>query len=188
MLSKSMEKSFRRLKNREARKAFVEAELVNGLAHQIRILRQQRGWTQQELASKLKTTQTAISRLEDPSYGRFSVKSLLALGDAFDVALHVRFQSFSKFLFETWDTTEENFHAESYEEEFDTVQFFGEVKGSTYISSSTHKTTETRYQIALNPVPDRANEMPKTNTLGSIGSSCGYLLDTVASKQLGRAK
>lgn len=147
LLSKSMEKSFRRLSNCEARKASVEAELVNGLAHQIRILRQQRGWTQQDLAGKLKTTQTAISRLEDPSYGRFSVKSLLALGEAFDVALHVRFLSFSQFLHQTWDTREEHFLAESYEEECGSIQFYTEAKNSSYVNFLRHESATTAYTV-----------------------------------------
>lgn len=147
LLSKSMEKTFLRLSNPEARKAFVDAELVNGLAHQIRVLRKQREWTQQDLACRLNTTQAAVSRLEDPSYGRFSVKSLLALGEAFDVALHVRFLPFSKFLVETWDTREERFHAESYEEECGVVQFFSEAKSSSYVNSLSHESPSSCYRV-----------------------------------------
>lgn len=147
LLSKSMEKSFRRLSNSEARTAYVDAELVNGIAHQIRVLRQQRGWTQQDLAGKLKTTQAAISRLEDPSYGRFSVKSLLALGSAFDVALYVRFLPFSQFVAQTWDTSEERFLAESYEDECGAVQFFSELSSSTYVRSISHETPTSSYSV-----------------------------------------
>lgn len=128
-LSKSLEKSFLSLKRPGAKEAYVEAELVNGLAHQIRILREQRGWTQKELARRLSTTQNTISRLEDPAYGRYTFRTLLGLSKAFDVALFVRYLPFSKFMEATRDTRPERFEAASYEEEAATVQFFIEYKG-----------------------------------------------------------
>lgn len=127
-----MEKSFLALKSRKAREAYVEAELVNGLAHQIRIIRQQRGWTQKQLASLLGTTQTTISRLEDPSYGRYTIRTLLALGRVFDVAFFVRYMPFSKFMYATWDTRPENFEAVAYENEVSSIQFFTETKNGAY--------------------------------------------------------
>ena len=75
-----MEKTFRRMTDRpSARHAYVQAEVVTALAHQVRALRIQRGWTQRELARRLGTTQAAVSRLEDPSYGKASVQTLLQL-------------------------------------------------------------------------------------------------------------
>lgn len=130
-----MEKSFLALRNARAREAYVHSELTNGLAHQIRIIRQQRGWTQKQLAEKLGTTQTTVSRLEDPSYGRYSVRSLLALGSILDVALFVRYLPFSKFLPATWDTAPENFEAVSYEDEVSSVQFFDETLTGNYIKA-----------------------------------------------------
>jgi transcriptional regulator with XRE-family HTH domain len=124
-----MEKSFLSLKRPGAKEAYVEAELVNGLAHQIRILREQRGWTQKELAKRVNTSQNTISRLEDPSYGRYTIRTLLSLSKAFDVALFVRYLPFSKFMEATWDTRHERFEAASYEEELPSVQFFTENKG-----------------------------------------------------------
>lgn len=129
-----MEKSFLALKNRKAREAYVEAELVNGLAHQIRIIRQQRGWTQKELALKLDTTPSTISRLENPSYGRYTIRTLLALGSVFNVAFFVRYMPFSKFMPSTWDTRPDNFEAIAYEDEVSSIQFFSENKNGTYVS------------------------------------------------------
>lgn len=126
ILSKSMEKSFHRLKNKNARVAYVEAELANGIAHQIRILREQRGWTQTQLARKLKTTQAAVSRLENASYGRHSLKTLLQVGAAFDVGMFLRYMPFSQFMGATWDTRPEKFEADSYDDEAPRVHFFPE--------------------------------------------------------------
>ena len=130
-----MEKSFRRLSNRVARREYVQAELVNGVAHQIRILRRQRNWTQSHLARRLKTTQTVVSRLEDPSYGKFSVKTLLDVANAFDVALHVRYMAFSELMHHTWDTSPHRFEALSYDEERNKVVFYSAASGSGYLSA-----------------------------------------------------
>lgn len=127
-----MEKSFLALKNRKARDAYVEAELVNGLAHQIRIIRQQRGWSQKELAKRVGTTQTTISRLEDPSYGKYSIRTLLALGKVFDVALFVRYMQFSQFMPATWDTRPDHFRANAFEEEVASIQFYTHSKSHAY--------------------------------------------------------
>jgi len=118
-----MEKTFRRMRNPKARQAYVEAEVASGLAHQIRALRTQRGWTQKDLADKLGTTQAAISRLEDPSYGRPSVKTLLDVGAAFDVALQVRFVSFVRLLQETRSVSREQLEVEPFEVEAEKVRF-----------------------------------------------------------------
>jgi transcriptional regulator with XRE-family HTH domain len=130
-----MEKSFRRLANKTARREYVRAELVNGVAHQIRILRHQRNWTQSHLARRLKTTQTVVSRLEDPSYGKFSVKTLLDVANAFDVAVHVRYMPFSEFMLQTWDTSPHRFEAVSYDEERNKVVFYSAAPSSGYLGA-----------------------------------------------------
>lgn len=79
----------------EYRHAYVEAELATRIALQIRRLREDRGWTQKELAEKLGTKQSAISKLEDPGYGRYSLSILHKLSEVFDVALDVAFVAFS---------------------------------------------------------------------------------------------
>ena len=112
-----MEKSFRRLKTIDARAAYVEAELVQGLSAQIRTLRNSRNWSQEELAKKLGTSQNAVSRMENSSYGRYSIKTLLAVSKVFDVGLVTRFVPFSQLISITWDTRPEALAADSYEDE-----------------------------------------------------------------------
>lgn len=107
-----------RLKKKEFRDAFVRSHLTHGLAHQIRALRIQRNWTQEELAQKLGLkTQSAVARLENPSYGRLSIATLLKLSSVFDVALSVRFVSYGKFLYEREDLSPAELSAESFEVE-----------------------------------------------------------------------
>ena len=107
-----------RLKSKEFRDAFVKAHITQGLAYQIRDLRIQRGWTQKELAEKLGLKgQSAVARMEDPSYGKLSLATLIKLSGIFDVALSVRFQSYGKFLMEREDLSQKALQAESFENE-----------------------------------------------------------------------
>lgn len=155
-LSISMERSFVALKDPEAREAYVEAHLVNSLAHQIRILREKRGWTQRELARRVGTSQNTISRLEDPSYGRYTIRTLLDLGKAFDVAFFVRYLPFSEFMQRTWDTKPENFMAASYPEEASSIQFIDEDRVFTegpqlFATMLTNQTVPTFTGICMTP-------------------------------------
>ncbi len=124
-LSKSMEKTFRRMVNsRTARDAYVRAEVTSSLAHQIRAIRLQRGLSQKELAKKIKTTQTAISRIENPSYGRISLKTLLDLSFAFDTGLDVRFVSLVSMLKNTFIPKIGSREVSSFEDEHLFVEFY----------------------------------------------------------------
>lgn len=124
-LSQSMEKSFLRMKKRaSARHAYLEAEIITNLAHQIRSMRMDRKLTQRQLADLLGTTQTVISRLEDPSYGRYSLKTLIDLAKVFDTGMQVRFVSFVTMLQETFKPSITARHVCSFEEEASSVAFY----------------------------------------------------------------
>lgn len=83
-------------KSKEYRTAYIAAHVRNGVAFQLRAMREARGWDQREVACRLGNVklQPVISRYENPDYGRFSVSTLLDLAAAFDVALVVRFAPF----------------------------------------------------------------------------------------------
>ena len=53
----------------EFRQGYMVASVEEGLAGQIRAMRKDRRLTQSQLAEKLNTTQSGVSRLEDPEYG-----------------------------------------------------------------------------------------------------------------------
>jgi transcriptional regulator with XRE-family HTH domain len=84
------------LSDKGFRDAYTAEDIKIGIASQIRALREARGWSQSELGQHTGKPQSAISRLEDPDYGRLSLKTLKELASAFDVALLVRFVSFSE--------------------------------------------------------------------------------------------
>ena len=79
------------LKKKEFRKQFEREEIYADLAIQIARLRQSRGYTQEDLARFLGTTQQTVSRLEDPGNNGLSVSTLLKLAQAFHKDLRIQF-------------------------------------------------------------------------------------------------
>ena len=114
------------LKNKKFRDAYVAEHVKTSVPIQIYILREQRHWNQTQLAERAKTTQTVISRLEDPDYGRLSISSLLKLAYAFDVALLVKFVPFTRLFEEFEDTSPEALSAKSFTEELAAITAWAE--------------------------------------------------------------
>ncbi len=84
------------LEDKEYRDAFVAENISTGIALQIRAMRMARGWSQEELARRAGKKQEVISKLENPDYGSYTLKTLKDLASAFDVALTVEFAPFSE--------------------------------------------------------------------------------------------
>ncbi len=95
MTSDKREQIVESLHDKEYRDAFVSEEIDTGLPFQIRALRNERGWSQKELAERVGMAQEGVSRLESLNYGKFTLTTLKRLASAFDVALVVRFEPFS---------------------------------------------------------------------------------------------
>lgn len=136
-----MARSFHRYQSSvEARQAFVEAEAVTSLAHQIRVLRTQRGWSQADLAREMGTTQAAVSRMEDASYGRISFKTMLNLARVFDVAPVMRFMSTIQLLRERRTVRRADLEVRPFNEEakdvvFETAERVGSAMAATLSTS-----------------------------------------------------
>ena len=94
--------------DRENRQAYMVASVEQDIAWQVRINRERRGWTQTQLAQKIGTRQSAIARIEDPTYGKVSLVTLTKLADVFDCALMLRLVDFEKFANETEDLREDS--------------------------------------------------------------------------------
>lgn len=84
--------------DKEDRHAWMAAILRASIAGQIRGLRQSRRLSQQDLAGALRTTQSAIARLEDPEGPWMSVETLLRIARYFDVALRINFAGWREFM------------------------------------------------------------------------------------------
>src|SRR5215510_982255 len=87
-----------KLADRKYRNLFIASQVNKGIPYQLRALRATRGMTQTDLAERAGTTQTVISRIENTGAGNLSVKTLLKLAEAFDVALVVRFEPIDRFI------------------------------------------------------------------------------------------
>jgi hypothetical protein len=88
-----------------------------GIAYQIRTLRDQRGWNQGAFSKQLGKPQSVVSRLEDPSYGKFTIQTLLEISRVYDVALQVRFVPYSSFLQQTRDVSTDSMKVLSFDDD-----------------------------------------------------------------------
>lgn len=80
-----------------AREQAYEEEVINAeIARKVYDLRTKAGLTQQELAARVGTTKSAISRLEDADYGGHSLSMLKRIAEALDKRVQIRFVSARK--------------------------------------------------------------------------------------------
>ncbi len=75
--------------------SYMEETLNAYIATQIKVLREQRGWTQADLAERAEMKQARISVLENVDYSSWSINTLRRLARAFDLRLKVSFETFS---------------------------------------------------------------------------------------------
>jgi len=73
------------------RQAFAEEVANREVAHRIFQLRQEAGLSQIELARRVGTTQSVISRLEDADYEGHSLAMLKRIADAMERRVEIRF-------------------------------------------------------------------------------------------------
>lgn len=90
---------FRKFKDKRYRDAFLISQIRRMIPKQVRAMREAQDMTQQQLADAAGTTQTVISRIEKGSgSGNLTIKSLLNLASALDVALVIRFEPIDRFI------------------------------------------------------------------------------------------
>jgi ribosome-binding protein aMBF1 (putative translation factor) len=128
-------------KGPEARRKFVESQIVNEVVSQIRGLRHKNEWSQPALAEKIRTTQNQIYRLENTRTAKPTLTTLKKLAAAFDVGLVVRFVPFGEMIdylsgTPRWDAgiSTSRQHPPSFPEELAAVQ--GERAKNRLLSSS----------------------------------------------------
>ena len=117
-ISSISKKLIEKLGRRAYRAAYVGEHVRRGIAAQIRAMRDQRGWNQGKLSTEMGKPQSVVSRLEDPSYGKVTVQTLLEVAATFDVALQIRFVPFSSFLQQTRDVSARSMQVVSFSEDF----------------------------------------------------------------------
>jgi len=81
--------------DKEYAHAYMEDFSNMATAAQIKALREQRGWTQKELADASSMKQERICALEDIDYDAWTIKTLRKLAKAFDLTVKLSFEKFS---------------------------------------------------------------------------------------------
>jgi len=75
-----------------AKEQAYEVEIINAeIARKIYELRTRIGLMQQELAARVGTTESAISRLEDADHEGHSVSMIKQIAEALDIRIEIRF-------------------------------------------------------------------------------------------------
>lgn len=97
-------------KDKDYRHGYADESLNISIATQLKVLREQRGWRQEDLADEARMQQSMISRYENMNYASWSINTLRKFAIAFDVWLDVRFRSFGELV-----TVTESFSRESLE-------------------------------------------------------------------------
>jgi transcriptional regulator with XRE-family HTH domain len=95
-LNQARSRLLREFWDKNYRHGYADDFLNAFIAAQIRAIRDQRGWTQAQLAEHSGMRQSRISAMEDVNYASWSIRTLARLAEAFDVALAVCFKPFSK--------------------------------------------------------------------------------------------
>ncbi len=116
-MNSKYEQMWENLSDPDFRKQFITEHVDVGIAFQIRSLRNRQELTQVDLAKLLDAKQSLVSSWENPSYGRYTMKTLKDLANAFDVGLLVRFVPFSKLVDWTVDITSDVIAPPSFGEE-----------------------------------------------------------------------
>lgn len=80
------------LKNPEFKKYYEEEGLNVRIALEVAKLRKQHHLSQEQLAKKLNMPQQAVSRLEQPNYSGYTLKTLIKLANVFNKKLSIRFK------------------------------------------------------------------------------------------------
>jgi transcriptional regulator with XRE-family HTH domain len=98
--------------------AYRHAYMVEGvktwIARQVRALREQRDWSQEDLGRRTGKPQSAISRVEDPDYGKLTLQTLFDLARAYDLPLLVQFVEWSDWLCRMDDSSSEALQKEAF--------------------------------------------------------------------------
>jgi transcriptional regulator with XRE-family HTH domain len=143
MLKNLSLKNSKKLQRKTFRESFVKAELKNNLTLQIRLNRKHRGLSQNQLAEKIGSTQSAVSRIEDPAYGNFTINTLLDIANAFDIGLQIKFVPFTKLIGEhnSWEphkTIVESFSEEHKKHSNNTTNAVAQITSACVTTPSIH--------------------------------------------------
>lgn len=144
---------WKKMNKKGFRDAYACAHIDQGIAYQIAAIRKQRGWSQKDLSERLDMkSQSAVARMEDPSYGKISIATLKKLASAFDVALSIRFIPFTKLIDDRSDLSEESMKVDSFSCDISYGKWTISKNSKNYSSGLLHKSADSITFIS-NKVP-----------------------------------
>ena len=121
-------------KSKKDRHRFLGNHLDSNIAAQLYAMRDQRGWTQKNVADEAGIAQPRIPSYEDPSYGAYTLATLKKLAYGYDVALVVRFVPFDELADWIANLSPEDLAVLSYDQEKTDIP----VSTTGVIDASTH--------------------------------------------------
>lgn len=104
-------------RDKEYRESYAEDFLNTTIATQMRVLREQRGLTQEELASAVGTKQTAISRIENVDNAARNIGTLAKIACQLGCRLKVSFETYGTLVDDSLSFSRENLQRPSFEED-----------------------------------------------------------------------
>ena len=116
-MSELVDKLRSEFQDEEYRHSYIEECLNTLIATQIKVLREQREMTQSGLAKKAEMLQPRLSVMENADYSSWSVNTLKRLARAFDLALTVRFESFSEAVLDFEEMSKETLSRPSFKDD-----------------------------------------------------------------------
>lgn len=99
------------------RDAFVYEHVKRVIPYQLRAMRKERNWKQGDMGKAVGKPRNVINRLENPNYGKLTLKTLFEIASGCDVGLLVKFVPFSRLLKEHEDMSFEALSAASVTDE-----------------------------------------------------------------------
>ena len=151
--------------NKVFRDAFLEENIKNRLAFQVRALREKQSWSQPELGKRAHKTQSGISRIEDPTYGKFTIRTLLDLASVFDVALFIGFVPYTKLISELKDVSPEALAVASYKDEKNAIEESS--TASSIAQSPVEQLSIQGYRLTTTNIAELLYQKPSQRSAGS---------------------
>jgi hypothetical protein len=135
-----------KLRSSKYRHSYVGAHVRQFLARQMRGMRGDQ--SQAIFGEKIEKAQNVVSRFEDPSYGKWTLSSLLEIATKLDRALIVRFVDYQTFLQFTDDQSEIAAAPAAYDSET--------VENAAWMMAQQQSLAAIDYNVRIDAVTDRS--------------------------------
>jgi transcriptional regulator with XRE-family HTH domain len=126
--------------DKEYAHAYMEEFSNMAIAAQIKALREQRNWTQHQLAQAANMKQERICALEDVDYDAWTIKTLRKLAKAFDLTVKVSFEKFSTGILDIPKMDRQSLQRTSRTEDLIAFSHSGFRYGETFMAAKAVKT------------------------------------------------